>query len=100
MHTVCMYLTIKIRILKFTFLLSIRQISCIKKSDNCERARVAKDLHAMSTYDWRKTKANELMIFGDVEPSNSYNETVLRKVKQMDIDKKILVKYLILLHRF
>ena len=34
-----MNLTIKIRILKFTFLLSIQQILFIKKSDNCERRK-------------------------------------------------------------
>ena len=54
-----------------------------------ERARVAKNLHAMSTYSWRRTKANELMTFGDVEPANLYNETVLCKAKQMDIDKNL-----------
>jgi len=43
----------------------------------------------MSTYGWRRTKANELMTFGDVEPANLYNETVLCKAKQMDIDKNL-----------
>jgi len=43
----------------------------------------------MSTYGWRRTKANELITFGDVEPVNLYNETILRKAKQMNIDKNL-----------
>lgn len=54
-----------------------------------ERSRVVKDLHVMSTYGWRRERADELMTFGDVEPAHLYNESVLRKAKQLDTDNKL-----------
>jgi len=54
-----------------------------------ERSHIVKDLHATSAYGWRREKANQLMIFGDVEPAHLYKETVLRKAKQLDIDEKL-----------
>lgn len=54
-----------------------------------ERSGVVKELRAISTYSWRREKANELMTFGDVEPAHLYDETVLRKAKQMDNDEKL-----------
>lgn len=54
-----------------------------------ERSRVVKDLRAMSTYGWRRERADELMTFGDVEPAHLYNESVLRKAKQLDTDNKL-----------
>lgn len=43
----------------------------------------------MSAYGWRRNKANQLMTFGDVEPAHLYNETVLRKAKQIDTAKNL-----------
>lgn len=54
-----------------------------------ERECVAKDLDGVSTYTWRRQKAEELMDFGDVEPAHLYNEGTLRKVRQQARDKKL-----------
>lgn len=52
---------------------------------------IVKDLRAMSTYGWRRETANQLT-FGDVEPAHLYNESVLRKAKQLDMDDKLGIK--------
>jgi len=56
---------------------------------NIERSRVVKDLHATSAYGWRRERAKEIMTFGDIEPAHLYSESVLRKAKQLDDDKKL-----------
>ncbi|CAG4941897.1 unnamed protein product [Parnassius apollo] len=56
------------------------------------REKVANILKGQSTYMYRRNVANQRMHFQDQEPADLFNDYVLRKAKQQQIDKELCLE--------
>ncbi|CAG5000331.1 unnamed protein product [Parnassius apollo] len=54
--------------------------------------KVANTLKGQSTYMYRRNVANQRMHFQDQEPADLFNDYVLRKAKQQQIDKELYLE--------